>query len=129
VCESIAQNLTCYQLIDALQIDIGSKLDELADWCSLNTCDSVVESLGQLFERSSWETIEKFFRLEKAVQDKVNCTNYFSVLIIYTWQSRSWTWAKALMNVRIYVIETDIFMRILKNKKYTSCHKPSMIES
>jgi len=53
VCESIAQNLTCYQLIDALQIDIGSKLDELADLCSLNTCDSVVESLGQLFERSS----------------------------------------------------------------------------
>jgi hypothetical protein len=69
------------QLIDALHIQSLTKLFKREN--SPNTYDSVDESLAKLFERSGQEKMEKFFRLEKFVQDKINCTNCIYVLFIY----------------------------------------------
>ena len=59
-------------MIDDFQIQSLAKLFEQEN--SLNTCDSVNDSLAKFFERSDSEKMEKSFRLEKYVQEKINYT-------------------------------------------------------
>ena len=47
---------------------------------SLNTCDSIDESLSKLLELSSQNKMEKSLLLEKLVQDKINCSNCIYIL-------------------------------------------------
>jgi len=69
----LGQVLWAIWLIDDLQIQSLAKLFEREN--SPNTCDSVNYSLTKIFEWSDGR--EKFFRIEKSVQEKLIIPNIF----------------------------------------------------